>query len=44
MEYKITNKQLFNSFKSLMKEYSELERGDRSYDWWIEEKKLDMLI
>jgi hypothetical protein len=38
MEYKITNKQLFNSFKSLMKEYSELERGDRSYDWWIEEK------
>jgi hypothetical protein len=21
-----------------MKEYSELERGDRSYDWWVQEK------
>ena len=38
MEYKITNKQLFNSFKSLMKEYSELEQADKSYDWWEQEK------
>lgn len=38
MEYKITRGQLFNSFKSLMKDYSELEQGEKSYDWWNQEK------
>lgn len=38
MEYKITIQQLTNSFKSIMKEYSELEQGEKSYDWWEEKK------
>ena len=38
MEYKLTNKQLFNSFKSIMEEYSELDSQDRSYDYYDYEK------
>jgi len=38
MEYKLTNKQLFNSFKSIMEEYSELEKGEKSYDYYDYEK------
>jgi hypothetical protein len=38
MEYKLTNKQLSNSFNSLMKEYSELQMSEKSYDWYEHEK------
>ena len=38
MEYKLTNKQLSNSFKSIMREYSELESAERSYDYYDYEK------
>ena len=38
MEYKITHNQLFKSFNSLMKEYSELQMTERSYDWYVHEK------
>jgi hypothetical protein len=34
MKYKLTNKQLFNSFKSIMREYSELQEAERSYDFY----------
>jgi hypothetical protein len=38
MKYKLTNKQLFNSFKSIMREYSELDSAERSYDYYKSEK------
>jgi hypothetical protein len=38
MEYKLTNEQLFNSFKSIMREYSELESAEKSYDYYDYEK------
>jgi hypothetical protein len=38
MEYKLTNKQLFNSFKSIMEEYSELDSTEKSYDYYDYEK------
>jgi hypothetical protein len=38
MEYKLTNKQLSNSFKSIMREYSELDSTEKSYDYYDYEK------
>jgi len=38
MEYKLTKKQLFNSFKSIMREYSKLDSAEKSYDYYDSEK------
>ena len=38
MEYKLTKKQLFNSFKSIMEDYSKLDSAEKSYDYYDSEK------
>jgi hypothetical protein len=38
MEYKLTKKQLFNSFKSIMEDYSKLDSAEKSYDYYDYEK------
>jgi hypothetical protein len=38
MEYKLTKKQLFNSFKSIMEDYSKLDSAEKSYDYYESEK------
>ena len=38
MEYKVTNEQLLKVFTTVMEPYSNLEEGERSYDFWVHEK------
>jgi hypothetical protein len=38
MEYKVTNEQLLKVFTTVMEPYSNLDEGERSYDFWVQEK------
>jgi hypothetical protein len=39
MNIKIRDNQLMKAFSGMMKEFSELEHSEKSYDYWIEEKQ-----
>ena len=39
MDIKIRDNQLMRAFSGMMKEFSDLEHTDKSYDYWVEEKK-----
>ena len=39
MNIKIRDNQLMKAFSGMMKEFSDLEHTDKSYDYWVEEKK-----
>ena len=38
MKYIITESKLQSTFNSIMKEFSELERAEKSYDWYDHDK------
>lgn len=38
MDYKVTNEQLLKVFTTVMVNYSNLDEGERSYDFWVQEK------
>ena len=39
MDIKIRDNQLMRVFSGMMKEFSELEHAEKSYDYWMEEKQ-----
>jgi hypothetical protein len=38
MDVKIKYEKLFSTFEKIMKEYSNLDHAEKSYDYWVQEK------